>query len=149
MTESNDAGITITRVLEAPRDLVFKAWTTPEHFAHWFGGELDIPLDTVAMDVRQGGAWSLAMTTPDGGRMPFSGVYREVVEPERLVFTLKDASAPADADGEVVSVTFTDLGAKTEMVFHQGGGNLDTQQYEQAREGWSTFFDRLTERLAG
>ncbi|MFE5736484.1 SRPBCC family protein [Streptomyces celluloflavus] len=141
-------GITLTRTLDARRDLVFQAWTIPSHFGHWFGGELDVPVDRMTMDVRPGGVWSLVMRTPDGGEMPFSGVYREVAAPERLVLTLKDDAAPSEAAGETVRVTFTDLGGRTEMAFHQGDGNLTAEQYQQAKAGWESFFDRLAELLA-
>ncbi|MFB7009285.1 MULTISPECIES: SRPBCC domain-containing protein [unclassified Streptomyces] len=148
MTESAREGIDITRVLDAPRELVFEAWTTPEHFAAWYGGDAEVPLDRVSMDVRPGGAWSLVIVVP-GTEMPFHGVYREVVAPELLVFTLKDATAPADVEGETVTVTFTDRGDKsTDMVFTQRGGNLTAEQYAAAEDGWYAFFDALVTRLA-
>ncbi|MGW7575368.1 SRPBCC family protein [Streptomyces sp. NPDC054765] len=141
-------GIALTRAFDARRELVFEAWTTPEHFAYWFGGELEVPVDRMTMDVRPGGAWSLVMHTPDGGALPFSGVYREVAAPERLEFTLKDAAAPSGTEGEIVRVTLTDLDDRTEMAFRQLGGNLTSEQYRQAEAGWEGFFDRLTELLA-
>lgn len=148
MTGSAREGIDITRILDAPRERVFEAWTSPEHFAAWYGGDAEVPLDRVSMDVRPGGAWSLVIVVP-GTEMPFHGVYREVVAPERLVFTLKDATAPAGIEGETVTVTFTDRGAKTtEMVFTQRGGNLTAEQYAAAEDGWEAFFDALVARLA-
>ncbi|MFC9623046.1 SRPBCC domain-containing protein [Streptomyces sp. NPDC056930] len=148
MTESAREGIDITRILDAPRELVFEAWTTPERFAAWYGGDAEVPLDRVSMDVRPGGAWSLVIVVP-GTEMPFHGVYREVLAPERLVFTLKDATAPADTEGETVTVTFTDRGDKTtEMAFKQRGGNLTAEQYAAAEDGWEAFFDALVARLA-
>ncbi|MGW2084460.1 SRPBCC family protein [Streptomyces sp. NPDC001880] len=148
MTESAREGIDITRILDAPRERVFEAWTTPEHFAAWFGGDAEVPLDRVSMDVRPGGAWSLVMVVP-GAEMPFHGVYREVVAPERLVLTMKDASAPADIEGEIVTATFTDRGGRTtELVFQQRGGNLTPEQYAAAEDGWEAFFDALVARLA-
>ncbi|MFF2964608.1 SRPBCC domain-containing protein [Streptomyces sp. NPDC057963] len=148
MTGSAREGIDITRVLDAPRERVFEAWTTPEHFAAWYGGDAEVPLDRVSMDVRPGGAWSLVIVVP-GTEMPFHGVYREVVAPERLVFTLKDATAPVGIEGETVTVTFADRGGRTtEMVFRQRGGNLTAEQYAAAEDGWEAFFDALVARLA-
>ncbi|MFF3395279.1 SRPBCC domain-containing protein [Streptomyces sp. NPDC002669] len=148
MTESTREGIDITRVLDAPRERVFEAWTTPEHFAAWYGGEAEVPLDRVAMDVRPGGSWSLVIVVP-GTEMPFHGVYREVAGPERLVFTLKDATAPDGIEGETVTATFADRGdGTTEMVFRQRGGNLTAEQYAAAEDGWEAFFDALAARLA-
>lgn len=148
MTGSAREGIDITRVVEAPRDRVFAAWTVPEDFAAWYGGDADVPLDRLSMDVTPGGEWSLVIIVP-GAEMPFHGVYQEVSAPERLVFTLKDRSAPADAEGETVTVTFTERGRKsTEMVFQQRGGHLTPEQYAAAEDGWEAFFDALDVRLA-
>lgn len=141
-------GIDLTRVLHAPQRRVFAAWTSPEDFAAWYGGEADVPLDRVSMDVRPGGTWSLVIVVP-GVEMPFHGVYREVSEPDGLVFTLKDGSAPEDVEGETVTVTFTDLGhSTTELAFQQRGGNLTAEQYAAAEDGWEAFFDALAARLA-
>ncbi|MFD9504653.1 SRPBCC domain-containing protein [Streptomyces sp. NPDC060035] len=148
MTESAREGIDITRVVEAPRDRVFAAWTVPEDFAAWYGGDADVPLDRVSLDVTPGGEWSLVIVVP-GAEMPFHGVYREVSAPERLVFTLKDRLAPADEEGEIVTVTFTERSRKsTEMVFQQRGGDLTPEQYAAAEDGWEAFFDALDVRLA-
>jgi uncharacterized protein YndB with AHSA1/START domain len=141
-------GITITRVFDAPRELVFKAWTEPERFVRWFGlGDSEVPLSTIAMDVRPGGAWRATMFAgPDRYQIQWRGVYHEVVEPERLVFTITDQP---DGEQEVVTVILTDLGDdKTEMVFHQGGGHLPPDEYPRAKQGWSGFFERLAEYLA-
>ena len=60
-------GLTITRTFAASRELVYAAWTRPEHFSVWFGTEaVDVPLDTLSMDVRVGGAWTAVMHLPDG-----------------------------------------------------------------------------------
>ncbi|PCG86166.1 ATPase [Streptomyces sp. WZ.A104] len=148
MTGATREGIDLTRVLHAPQQRVFAAWTSPEDFAAWYGGEADVPLDRVAMDVRPGGSWSLVIVMP-GVEMPFRGVYREVSEPDGLVFTLKDGSAPEDSEGEVVTVTFSDLGGgRTELAFQQRGGHLTPEQYAAAEDGWEAFFDALADRLA-
>ncbi|MFC9945248.1 SRPBCC family protein [Streptomyces pratensis] len=143
MSQSAREGIDITRVVAAPRDRVFEAWTVPEDFAAWYGGDADVPLDRVSMDVTPGGEWSLVMVVP-GAEMPFHGVYRAVSAPERLVFTLRDRSAPPGTEGETVTVTFTERSRKsTEMVFRQRGGNLTPEQYAAAEDGWEAFFDAL------
>ncbi|MFH9618083.1 SRPBCC family protein [Streptomyces pratensis] len=143
MSQSAREGIDITRVVAAPRDRVFEVWTVPEDFAAWYGGDADVPLDRVSMDVTPGGEWSLVMVVP-GAEMPFHGVYREVSAPERLVFTLRDRSAPPGTEGETVTVTFTERSRKsTEMVVRQRGGNLTPEQYAAAEDGWEAFFDAL------
>ena len=88
----SEPGITITRTFDAPRELVWKEWTEPERFADWFGGpETEVPLSTVSMDVRAGGAWRATMLAGAPRReIQWEGEYHEVVEPERLVFTICD-----------------------------------------------------------
>jgi uncharacterized protein YndB with AHSA1/START domain len=142
-------GITIVRVFDAPRERVWKEWTEPEPFADWFGGgEAEVPLSSVTMDVRPGGSWRATMFADPGRReINWKGEYLEVVEPERLVFTLSDQ--PDDDAYELITVVFTDLGdGRTEMNFQQRGG-MSPEQYERAGQGWSTFFDRIEQRLAG
>jgi uncharacterized protein YndB with AHSA1/START domain len=143
-----EPGITITRVFDAPRERVWKEWTEAECFADWFGGpEWEVPLSTVSLDVRPGGAWRLAMFAGLGRReIYWKGEYREVVEPERLVFTISDQ--PGDDAYELITVVLTDLGdGRTEMLFQQSGGNLSAEEYERAGQGWGGFFDRIAERL--
>ncbi len=140
-------GIAITRVFDAPRERVWNEWTDPEAFADWFGGpESEVPLPSVSMDVRPGGAWRLTMFAEPGRReIRWKGEWQEVDEPERLVFTLSDQ--PGDEPYELVIVVLTDLGdGRTEMLFEQRG-SLPPEVYERAKEGWGVFFDRIAARL--
>jgi uncharacterized protein YndB with AHSA1/START domain len=143
----DQAGISLTRVFEAPRERVWREWTEPEAFADWFGGHHgEVPLEKAAMDVRPGGAWRLQMRA--GPRaIDWRGEYIEVEAPERLAFTITDE--PVGEVYEVVTVVLTDLGdGRTEMLFEQRGGGLPPEGYEHAKAGWGTFFTRLDERLA-
>ncbi|GAA3122010.1 SRPBCC family protein [Streptosporangium carneum] len=142
-------GFTITRILDAPRELVFKAWTEPEHFTHWFGlPGSTLPVATISMDVRPGGTWSALMFDgPERTELPFAGKYLEVVEPERLVLTLAHPGDPTNPNVEVMTVVLTDLGDKTEMVFQQSG-HLSEEEYAQVKEGNTIFFGRLADYLA-
>jgi uncharacterized protein YndB with AHSA1/START domain len=142
-----EPGITIVRVFDAPRERVWREWTEPERFADWFGGTAsEVPLSSVSMDVRPGGSWQLTMFAARG-EIHWNGEYREVDEPERLVFTVTDR--PGEQAFELVSVVLTDLGdGRTEMHFEQRGGGLSPEEYERAGQGWSGFFDRVAERLA-
>jgi uncharacterized protein YndB with AHSA1/START domain len=128
--------ITIRRVFDAPRELVWKAWTEPERLARWWGKRgWSTPLATIAMDVRPGGVFRLtSVNDVDGREMPFEAVYRDVVEPERLVFG-------------AATVTLTDLGdGRTEMLFHT---KLDApdEVRDQAAGGLASAFDRLAEEV--
>jgi len=142
-----EPGIAITRVFDAPRERVWKEWTEPECFADWFGGgEAEVPLSTISMDVRPGGSWRATMFAgPDRREIHWKGEYREVVEPERLVFTISDQ--PDEDAYELIVVVLTDLrDGRTEMLFEQQG-RMSAEQYERAGQGWSSFFDRMAERL--
>jgi uncharacterized protein YndB with AHSA1/START domain len=142
-------GFSVKRVFDAPRERVWREWTDPEAFADWFGGpESEVPLSTVSMDVRPGGAWRATMyAEPGRHEIQWVGEYREVVEPERLVFTVSDR--PEEDLYELVTVVLDDLGdGRTEMLFEQRG-HMSPEQYERAKHGWAGFFDRIAERLAG
>jgi uncharacterized protein YndB with AHSA1/START domain len=142
-------GIAITRVFDAPRERVWREWTDPEAFADWFGGrDGDVPLSTVSMDVRPGGAWSLTMFFgPERREIQWRGEYREVVEPERLVLTISDQPEGDRYELLVVVLKSLDDG-RTEMTFEQRG-RMTPEDYEYTGSGWSRFFDRVDERLAG
>jgi uncharacterized protein YndB with AHSA1/START domain len=131
--------ITITRVFDAPREQVWRAWTEPERLATWWGKRgWSTPLSSIVMDVRPGGAFRLNSINDDDGReMPLDAVYREVVEPERLVFA-------GHGDG-ISSVTFTDLGdGRTEMRFE---ATIEVSVADAAAGGLASAFDRLEESL--
>jgi uncharacterized protein YndB with AHSA1/START domain len=148
VTEELPVRISVRRVFDAPRERVWSEWTEPEAFADWFGGpECEVPLSSVSMDVRPGGAWKLTMfAPPNRRRIDWWGDYLEVDEPERLVFTISDQ--PERDLWELVVVVLTDLGdGRTEMHFEQRG-RRGPEEYEAAKRGWGGFFDRVAERLA-
>jgi uncharacterized protein YndB with AHSA1/START domain len=140
-------GFTTTRVFHATRERVWQEWTEPERFADWFGGaDCAVPLSTVSMDVRPGGLWWATMFCgPDRHMIHWTGEYRDVAAPERLVFTISDHAV---IDGyELVTVLLIDLGdGRTEMHFEQRG-HMAPGEYGRARIGWGRFFARLEERL--
>ena len=147
--QDTSAGIVITRIFDAPRERVWRERTEPERFADWFGGpEAEVPVSTVSMDVREGGAWRATMFhEPGRGEIRWHGRFVEVIEPERLVLTFSDE--PGDERFELVIVVLTDLGdGRTEMHFQQRG-DMTPEQYKAAGGGWSMFFDRMEQRLAG
>ena len=109
---------TITRTLAAAPDLVWEAWTKPEHFAIWFGSDaIEVPLDTVTLDVRVGGKLSAVMLIPDGTRIDWTGEYTEVDRPNRLAFTLSDD--PGQPAGVPIVATFTAVDGGTEVSITQ------------------------------
>jgi uncharacterized protein YndB with AHSA1/START domain len=149
--EHDDEGLTIVRIIDAPREAVFRAWTEPEAFAQWFGEHgSSVPVDAAALDVRPGGAWRAVMLLGGGSEMVFSGEYREVDEPAHLVLTITD-QGPGDAtDHAVCTVDLDDLGdGRTRMTFTQRGGGLPPGRYEATLRGWMLFFDRQADLLKG
>jgi uncharacterized protein YndB with AHSA1/START domain len=147
MTDTTTAQeIEITRVYEAPRELVWRAWTEPEELVRWWGPPgWSTPLETVTMDVRAGGDFRLTSVSDQGAEMPVVGVYREVVEPERLV--LDEPAEHAWHEGSESVVTFTDLGdGRTEVAIRASIQTTDEMR-ETAERGMRETFDRLGEHL--
>ncbi len=148
-TSTADREIVLTRVFDAPRSLVFRAWTQPEHLMQWLApkGFVVILAD---VDLRSGGAWRSGMRSPDGVDYYMRGTYREIVEPERLVFThsWEDDTEPGHLPGHeaLISVTFAESGGKTTMTFQVTGLTSDASRDGQ-REGWSQAFDNLAAHL--
>jgi uncharacterized protein YndB with AHSA1/START domain len=135
--------LVIKRTINAPRDLVWKVWSDPEQAKQWWGPNgFTAPL--VEMDQRPGGKWRALMHSPDGKDMWQHGVYREIVPPEKVSFTLIWDQEP---DHEMfVTITFSEIGKKTEMVFRQDG--LRSAEERKGHEGgWSESFDRFAAYL--
>jgi uncharacterized protein YndB with AHSA1/START domain len=149
MTETTTAQrIEITRVYEAPRELVWRAWTVPEELVQWWGPSgWSTPLDTVTMEVRPGGTFRLTSISDEGAEMPVVGVYREVAEPERLLM-----EEPAEGnwhEGAVTEVTFTDLGdRRTELVLRTTI-HTSEEMARPAERGMNASVDRLAALVAG
>ncbi|MCB0220809.1 MAG: SRPBCC family protein [Chrysiogenetes bacterium] len=111
--KASDREIVIMREFDAPRELLWEAWTNPKLVAQWWGPD-GFTTEIETMDVRVGGVWRLTMIGPDGKRYPNASVFQEVVKPERLVFRhgggKKGESANFDA-----CWTFEDLGGRTRV----------------------------------
>ena len=108
-----DREIVITRLLDAPRALVFKAWTDPKHITQWWGPN-GFTNTIHSMDVRPGGTWRFIMHGPDGVDYPNRIVYSEVVEPDRLVYA-HGSDQENDPEQFHVIVTFDDENGKTRL----------------------------------
>ena len=144
---ASDRELVITRVFDAPRELVWKAWTEPERIKQWLAPK-DFTIPVAEGDLRPGGAWRSSMRKPDGTDLWLGGVYREIVEPERLVFThawLDEKGKPGPET--VVTVTLTERAGKTEMNFRQTGFD-SVESREGHSDGWNQCFTKLEEMLA-
>jgi uncharacterized protein YndB with AHSA1/START domain len=152
--------LVITRVFDAPRDLVFQVWTDPKHVTAWWGPEhFTAPAATI--DLRVGGKYLFCMRGPDGAEYWSTGIYQEIVRPERLVYL----DSFADPDGNVVpgsyygmgddfplemhiTVTFDALTAgKTRLTLRQLGHPGGVMR-EMAEAGLNTSLDKVAARLA-
>lgn len=139
--------LVITRVFDAPRNLVFRAWIDPEQAAQWWGPQ-GFTVVSLEMDVRPGGAWRKCMRSPDGRDYWRQGVYREIVAPERLVFTYVSDDPQGNPGHEtLVTVTFADHGAKTLMTLRQAEFE-STAARDAHRGGWTSSIERFARYLA-
>jgi uncharacterized protein YndB with AHSA1/START domain len=147
---SADPDLVMTRVFDAPPELVFKAWTDPKHLKQWWGPR-GFTNPVCEVDLRPGGAIRIHMRAPDGTVYPMTGVFNEIVAPERLVFT----SAALDNDGnpmfEVLTVvTFEKQGDKTKLTM-QASVTKKTAQAAQhiagMQQGWTQSLERLADFL--
>ncbi len=135
--------VVVTRAFDAPRALVFEAWTRPEHVARWWAPR-GFTLPACELDFRPGGAYRMVMQGPDGSRYPFHGVYREIVPGERIVFTA--VIAPTRGDAVVTTVVFEDEGAGTRVTVRQTVPALEHAARGQ-RQGWTETLEHLAEHL--
>jgi uncharacterized protein YndB with AHSA1/START domain len=144
---ASERELVITRVFDAPRDLVWKAWTEPERIKQWSAPK-GFTIPVAEGELRPGGAWKSCMRKPDGTDLWLAGVYREIDEPQRLVFTHAWLDQHGDPGPEtLVTVTLAERGAKTEMTFRQSGFD-SADSREGHAGGWNECFDRLGELLA-
>ena len=138
--------VSFTRTFDAPRKLVFKMWTDPKHLAQWWG-PTGFTTPRCELDARAGGAIRVDMRGPDGTIYPMGGEFREVVEPERLVFV----SAALDEAGKPMfenlnTVTFAEYAGKTTITLHTRviRSTPEAMQYLSGMElGWKLTLDKL------
>jgi len=155
-----EPGVVIERVFDAPRELVWRAWTEPEHFMRWYG-PAGMTTHVCQIDLRVGGRRFIGMRSPDGQEYHTTGVFREILPLERFVAT----ESPSDADGTavppsrfgmpegssmetIVTVTLEDLdGGRTKMTLNQAGFPSEDWAAGAGR-GWNQAFDKLVAILA-
>lgn len=142
----DDTGYTIEREFAAPLDLVYAMFTTPEHFAVWWGGSaVTVPLDSIEMDVRTGGTWKATMVG-DGWTIDWIGEYPLVEPPHHIVMGLTDE--PDNPARDHFDIRLEETAAGTRVTLRQYGGNLTAEQYAETREGTNTFLDAMEAHLA-
>jgi uncharacterized protein YndB with AHSA1/START domain len=149
-TKAETAGtadeLVMTRLFDAPRELVFKAWTDPVFAKNWWGPR-NYPAVHLEMDVRLGGAWRICLRSPETGKELWQGgIFRQISPPGRLSFTFAWEEEGERGLQTFVSVTFTDEGGKTRMEFRQTPFQSAVER-DGHRYGWNSTFDRLTDYL--
>lgn len=138
----------MTRTFDAPRDLVFRAHTDPEMVAQWWGQHGSTTI-VDQLDLRPGGAWRFVQHSPDGNEFAFRGEYREIVPPERLVYTFEYEGMPGHV--AVETLTFEEEDGKTKMTDHSLFASIEDRDgmlESGMEEGAAESLDRLEELLA-
>ncbi len=138
-----DREVLITRVFEAPREQVFRAWTEPAEVAAWYGPEqFEAPRERITIDLRVGGRWELTMVRRDGaGEFAIGYEILELVEPELLVMRSDPMPEMGMAEGTIVRVELHDHGDKTRMTLSDGP--LPSAGRGPAEAGWNAALDKL------
>jgi uncharacterized protein YndB with AHSA1/START domain len=145
--DSIDRQLVVTRVIDAPRRLVFKAWIEPEHVARWWGPQ-GFTTTFCDMDIRPGGKFRVCMRSPEGTDHWKRGVYREIVAPERIVFTFAWEDAAGNPGHELLTtVTFAEQGTKTKLTLHQAIFQT-AEGCNDHRRGWTSCLERFAEYMA-
>lgn len=142
---SRSPKLSITRVFDAPRALVFQAWTQPRHLKNWSAPHgFKVPVNEG--ELRPGGPWRAVMVMPDGTKLELGGFYTKVVENKLLVFTHRWAGDPGPET--VVTVRFADApGGRTRLKFEQTGF-ASPESRDGHAGGWGECFERLEALLA-
>jgi uncharacterized protein YndB with AHSA1/START domain len=153
-------GFTLTRTLDAPRDLVFQAWTDPDHMQWFFNPNLTPPGERAEVDLRVGGAWRLRMVVREDHEYITGGIYVDIVPNEKLVFEWGAIGGWPEIDparvgrGLVVTIELAEAGEKTEMAvrldFPEGASDEEVRKLLETgmRQGWGDTIDRLVAAFA-
>ena len=146
-TTPSDCEIVAIRVLDAPRKLVFEAWTNPKHVSKWMLGPEGWTMPVCEIDLRPGGTWHFVWRRDNGTEMAMSGLYKEIVPPERLVTT---ESWGGDWPETVNTVVLTEEDGKTTMtstIRYPSKEARDAASKTGMKDGASVSYDRLAEYL--
>jgi len=151
MTEQNNRELKLERIIDAPRELVFQAWTDPKYLANWWGPR-DFTNPVCEVEAKEGGALHIEMQGSDGGVIPCHGIFIEIKEPEKLVFT---TTAFADADGNPQlenknTVTFEEFEGKTKLTVHvvvMKATPTVEAPLSTMESGWNESLDKLIDML--
>jgi len=149
VTTPTDREIVMTRVVDAPRQLMFEAWTTPEHLRHWMLGPPGWTMPVCEVDLRPGGSWHFVWRKPEGAEMDMSGQYREILPPERVVHTEKWGSEWPETINTVLLAEENGKTTVTMEIQYPSKEARDAALKTGMKEGAGQSFDRMEEYLGG
>lgn len=136
-----DDELLIERTFDAPRELVYRVWTKPEHLMRWWGPK-NFTVQLYDQDFQVGGAYRSVIRSPDGKGHAMAGTYREIVPNARIVMTFRWEDGAFDVDN-IVTVTFEDApGGRTKFRFHQTPFKT-VEARDSHIGGWSGLLDKL------
>ncbi|MEO7413643.1 MAG: SRPBCC family protein [Opitutaceae bacterium] len=146
-TAIDERELIISRIIDAPREQVFQAWTDPTQLARWWGPH-GMTTPFCEMDLRPGGAFRTLMRAPDGSEYPTKGVFLEITPPERIVFSdaFEPGFQPAVDPFITAIVTFEDFDGRTKCTaraLHKSVSDREKHQQMGFHQGWSESLDRL------
>jgi uncharacterized protein YndB with AHSA1/START domain len=146
MMVPSELALRMRRVLPAPRERVFRAFTDPGELAEWWGPK-GFTAPSIELDLRPGGTYRIAMQPPDGDLFYLSGEFREVDPPARLAYTFRWEDPDPDDRETVVTLSFEDLGESAEVMCTQRAFSTEGRRalHEQ---GWTDSLDRLQELMS-
>jgi len=143
--QNADQQVVVARIFDAPRDVVFRAWTDPDQVAKWFGPQgMDIPRDSVVIDARVGGRFELRMTRSESFEMGLAYEIVELVEPELLVLRHEAKPELGIPHATMTRVEFHDDDGKTRVLLTDG----PYPESAHAEAGWVQAFDKLAAFVA-
>lgn len=147
VTTPSDREIVMTRTFDAPRELVFEAHSSCEHLSHWWGPRR-YEITSCELDFRPGGSWRIVHRDPEGVEHGFRGEFREIVRPERIVWTFEYEGAPGDVSVE--TLTLEEHDDKTTLTATSVFDSMearDAMLRSGMEEGAAETWDRLAEYL--
>jgi uncharacterized protein YndB with AHSA1/START domain len=139
--------IVMTRIFDAPREMVWRVFTQPEHIVRWWGGE-GFTNPVCEMDLRPGGLWRHVMCTPDGTEMAFNFVFTEVEPPSRLAWRETSPRRPGDPPSVLQTVTLEDLGDGRTRWTLVARADSFADRDAAVRSGYSTIITQSLDRLS-
>lgn len=144
-TDPRTCELSIERLFDAPREMVFEVWTKPEHQVHWMGPK-GFAAPSCEIDFRVGGAYRTCIVDPTGVAYWMRGEYREIVVPERIVFTFAWEEEGERGIENLITLRFTEEGLQTRLAFHQAPFH-SIEERDGHHGGWTECFDRLAAYL--